>query len=56
MTQLEFYTLARSLFVPSETQAANFQKLMVARYHVNVSIDEESVSNNRSRSHFQQPQ
>ena len=40
MTQLEFYTLARSLFVPSETQAARFQKLMVERYHVHVSIDD----------------
>lgn len=40
MNPLEFYTLARSLFVPSETQAANFQKLMVERYHVNVSIDD----------------
>lgn len=41
MTQSEFYTLARSLFVPSETQASHFQKLIVERYHVNVSIDEQ---------------
>ncbi len=40
MTQSKFYTLARSLFVPSETQVSHFQKLMVERYHVNVSIDE----------------
>ena len=40
MTQSKFYTLARSLFVPSETQASHFQKLMVERYHVNVSIDD----------------
>ena len=40
MNQSEFYTLARSLFVPSETQASHFQKLMIERYHVNVSIDE----------------
>ncbi len=38
MTQLEFYTLARSLFVPSETQASHFQKLIVERYHVKVSV------------------
>ena len=40
MNKSEFYTLARSLFVPSETQASHFQKLMVERYHVNVSIDD----------------
>ena len=40
MNQLEFYTLARSLFVPSETQASQFQKLTVERYHVSVSIDD----------------
>ena len=44
MTQLEFYTLARSLFVPSETQAANFQKLMIERYHVHVSIDDNRLA------------
>ena len=44
MNHLEFYTLARSLFVPSETQAANFQKLIVERYHVNVSIDDEQLA------------
>ena len=44
MNQLEFYTLARSLFVPSETQASHFQKLMVERYHVNVSIDEDRLA------------
>ena len=44
MTQLEFYTLARSLLVPSETQAANFQKLIVERYHVNVSIDDDRLA------------
>ena len=44
MTQLEFYTLARSLFVPSETQAAHFQKLIVERYHVHVSIDEDRLA------------
>lgn len=44
MNKLEFYTLARSLFVPSETQAAHFQKLMVERYHVNVSIDEDRLA------------
>ncbi len=44
MNPLEFYTLARSLFVPSETQATNFQKLMVERYHVNVSIDDNRLA------------
>ena len=44
MTQLEFYTLARSLFVPSETQVSRFQKLMVERYHVHVSIDEDRLA------------
>lgn len=44
MNQLEFYTLARSLFVPFETQASHFQKLMVERYHVNVSIDEDQLA------------
>ncbi len=44
MNQLEFYTLARSLFVPSETQASHFQKLMVERYHVNVSIDDNRLA------------
>ena len=44
MTQLEFYTLARSLFVPSETQASHFQKLMAERYHVNVSINEDRLA------------
>ena len=44
MNKLEFYTLARSLFVPSETQASHFQKLMVERYHVNVSIDEDLLA------------
>lgn len=44
MNKLEFYILARSLFVPSETQAAHFQKLMVERYHVNVSIDEDRLA------------
>ena len=44
MSKLEFYTLARSLFVPSETQASHFQKLMVERYHVNVSIDEDRLA------------
>lgn len=44
MSKLEFYTLARSLFVPSETQTAHFQKLMVERYHVNVSIDEDRLA------------
>ncbi len=44
MNKLEFHTLARSLFVPSETQAAHFQKLMVERYHVNVSIDEDRLA------------
>ena len=44
MNQLEFYTLARSLLVPSETQAANFQKLIVERYHVNVSIDDDRLA------------
>ena len=41
MNQLEFYTLARSLFVPSKTQASHFQKLMIERYHVHVSIDDD---------------
>ena len=44
MNQLEFYTLARSLFVPSETQASHFQKLMIERYHVNVSIDDDRLA------------
>ena len=44
MNKLKFYTLARSLFVPSETQASHFQKLMVERYHVNVSIDEDRLA------------
>lgn len=44
MNQLEFYTLARSLFVPSEKQASHFQKLMVERYHVNVSINEDRLA------------
>ena len=44
MNPLEFYTLARSLLVPSETQATNFQKLMVERYHVNVSIDDNRLA------------
>lgn len=44
MNQLEFYTLARSLFVPSETQASHFQKLIIERYHVNVSIDEDRLA------------
>ena len=44
MNQLEFYTLARSLFVPSETQASHFQKLMIERYHVNVSIDDDQLT------------
>lgn len=44
MTQLEFYTLARSLFVPSETQASHFQKLMIERYHVHVSIDDNRLA------------
>ena len=44
MTHLEFYTLARSLLVPSETQAANFQKLIAERYHVNVSIDKDQLA------------
>ena len=44
MNQLEFYTLARSLFVPSETQASHFQKLMIERYHVHVSIDDERLA------------
>ena len=44
MNQLEFYTLARSLFVPSETEATHFQKLIVERYHVNVSIDEDRLA------------
>ena len=38
MNQLEFYTLARSLLVPSETKASQFQKLTVEHYHVSVSI------------------
>ena len=41
MNPLEFYTLARSLFVPSEVQASQFQKLTVERYHVNVSIQKQ---------------
>ena len=44
MNQLEFYTLARSLFVPSETQASHFQRLMIERYHVNVSIDADRLA------------
>ena len=40
MTHSKFYTLARSLLVPSETQASHFQKLMVERYHVHVSIED----------------
>ncbi|MYB01655.1 hypothetical protein F4X90_18565, partial [Candidatus Poribacteria bacterium] len=44
MNHLEFYTLARSLFVPSETQASQFQKLIVERYHVNVSIDDNRLA------------
>ena len=44
MNKLEFHTLARSLFVPSETQASHFQKLIVERYHVNVSIDEDRLA------------
>ena len=44
MNQLEFYTLARSLFVPSETQASHFQRLMIERYHVNVSIDDDRLA------------
>ena len=41
MTQLEFYTLARSLLVPSKTGTPRFQKLAVTCYHVNVSLDEQ---------------
>ena len=41
MNRLEFYTLARGLLVPSETQASQFQKLTVERYHVNVSIQKQ---------------
>lgn len=44
MNQLEFYTLARSLFVPSGTQASHFQRLMIERYHVNVSIDDDRLA------------
>ena len=44
MNHLEFYTLARSLLVPSETQASHFQKLIVERYHVHVSIDEDRLA------------
>ncbi|MXV75811.1 DUF3520 domain-containing protein, partial [Candidatus Poribacteria bacterium] len=32
------------LFVPSETQASQFQKLIVERYHVNVSIDDNRLA------------
>lgn len=55
MNQLEFYTLARSLFVPSETQASHFQKLMVERYHVNVSIDEDQLATTEVDTVFSNP-
>ena len=38
MHQLDYNILARSLFVPSQTQILKFQKLTVERYHMNVSI------------------
>lgn len=44
MNQLEFYTLARSLLVPSNAGTSQFQKLIVERYYVNVSIQKQSAT------------
>ena len=55
MNKLELYTLARSLFVPSETQASHFQKLMVERYHVHVSIDEDRLATTKVDLVFSNP-
>ena len=39
MNHSEFYTLARGILVPSETEIPQFQKLAVESYHVNVSVE-----------------
>lgn len=44
MNHLKFYTLARSLLVPSETGTSEFQKLTIERYHVKVSIQKQSAT------------